>query len=88
MQRDVVSQALRFAASATGPEQVLELDYRWSASDDWKDSVMRLKGEVDGKIVEIDDRVERFDTPQYQSAEDEREAARNPECPSCVFLES
>ena len=31
-----------------------------------------------------DDRVARFDTPQYQTVEDARSA--DPACPTCVFL--
>ena len=86
MQRDVVVKALEFLHQASGPESVLELGYHWSASDEWKDSVMREKVEVDGELVEYDDRVERYDTPQYQSETDEAAATAQPECQTCVFL--
>ena len=86
MQEDVVTRALSFLYQAEGPESVLELGYRWTDSDAWKDTVMRDQIEVDGKLVELDDRVERHGTPQYQSEADEVAANAEPECQSCVFL--
>ena len=73
MQRDIVRHALDLVHDATVPGTVTELDYRWAADDTWKDGVMRG-----------DSRQERFDTPQYQCAEDASLA--DPECSTCVWL--
>ena len=73
MQRAIVRQALDLVRDATVPGTVTELDYRWAADDTWKDGVMRG-----------DSRQERFDTPQYQCAEDASLA--DSECPTCVWL--
>ena len=71
---------------------VVRLDYEWREDDTWKDYVMRPKpvsetddGEQSTGSEHEDDRVERFDTPQYQTAEDAE--AAEAECASCVFLE-
>jgi len=72
MQRDIVRRALDLLRDATVPGTLIELDYRWAADDVWKDGVMRG-----------DSRLERFDTPQYQCAEDARLA--DPECPTCIW---
>ena len=72
MQRDIVRQALDLLRDATVPGTVIDLDYRWASDDTWKDGVMRG-----------DSRMERFDTPQYQCAQDA--ALADPECPTCVW---
>ena len=72
MQRDIVRQALDLLRDATVPGTVIDLDYRWASDDAWKDGVMRG-----------DSRMERFDTPQYQCAQDA--ALADPECPTCVW---
>ena len=73
MQRDIIRSALDLVRDATVPGTVTELGYRWAADDTWKDGVMRG-----------DSRQERFDTPQYQCAEDASLA--DPDCPTCVWL--
>lgn len=76
------------AAFASGqPEQVISLPYRWAATDDWKDAVMRPKpaGEQSSeKADHEDDRIARFDTPQYQIEADAD--AADSTCPTCIFL--
>ena len=71
---------------------VVRLDYEWREDDTWKDYVMRPKpasetgdARQSSDSEHEDDRVERFDTPQYQTEEDAE--AAEAECPSCVFLE-
>ena len=86
MQEDVVAKGLDFLYQAQAPESVLELAYRWAESDVWKDSVMREKIDVDGELVELDDRVERYEKPQYQYETDRAAAVAEPECQTCVFL--
>lgn len=85
-QDDIMRDTL--AAFASGqPGQVTSLPYRWAASDDWKDAVMRPKpaGEQSSeKAGHEDDRVARFDTPQYQTGADAD--AADSTCPTCIFL--
>ena len=80
--------ALDAFASIRQPGGIIALPYRWSDDDGWKNHAMRPKPRADGGAA--DDRVGRFDTPQYQSEADRREAEANlaaGECPGCVFLE-
>ncbi len=72
------------------PGHIEHLPNEWSSDHTWKDRVMRprhVKGTTEQTKTEshADDRVERFDTPQYQSAEDA--ASVDADCPTCVFLE-
>ena len=85
-QREILRSALAFLVSAEEPESVLDLGLSWAGSDAWKDGAFRSKVMRDGELVEYDDRVERFDTPQYQSTQDAVAAEREPECSTCVFL--
>ena len=73
-------------ASIGTPGTIVDLPYRWLADDAWKDRVMRPQGDSKGGTAEHeDDRIERFDTPQYQSPQDK--PADESHCPTCVFLE-
>ena len=85
-QRDILRAALGFLHTADGPEAVLDLGYSWAADDTWKDSTMREKVLRGGEWVEYDDRVERYDTPQYQTDADHAAAGPEAECETCVFL--
>ena len=77
-QTQIVRAALGlFADAACG--EIRSLPFEWSADHSWKNAVMT--GTSAG-----DDRVERFGTPQYQSAEDA--ALADPACPSCIWLDS
>ncbi len=71
---------------------LVKLDYAWREDDTWKDYVMRPKPASEAENARQsseseheDDRIERFDTPQYQTEEDAE--AAEAACPSCVFLE-
>lgn len=65
-----------FVESSRG--EITPLPFEWSSDHSWKAQVMA--GDGDG-----DDRVERFDSPQYQTAADE--ALADVECPSCIWLD-
>ncbi len=73
---------------ARTPGEVVLLDYEWAEDDAWKDRVMRPKpadaGSAGAATASEDDRVERFDTPQYQNAADAALAAAAGGCPTCV----
>ena len=83
-QFNVMKDTLAAFETISRPGEIVNLDYRWSSNDSWKDSVMRPKQSSDDKSQE-DDRTPRLATPQYQFKEDE--IAVDPNCPSCVFLE-
>ena len=87
MQRDIMRRALTVLAEASGPGEIVDLPYRWADSDDWKDGVMRPKQSKGGVASggHEDDRIERYDTPQYQTDEDEALADAN--CATCVWLQ-
>ena len=82
----IMAQALAAFSAIQAPGTILELDFEWRDDDSWKDRVMRPqpKAETKTKAKHEDDRVARFDTPQYQSTEDAE--AADPACPTCVFL--
>ena len=77
-------RALSAITDITEPGSVIDLERRWSDSDEWKDAIMRpSKGR--GEKTSSDDRIERFSTPQYQTSEDAEIA--DARCPTCVFTE-
>ncbi len=62
---------------ATAPRgSITRLPFRWSDTDQWKADLMSAESG--------DDRIERIDTPQYQSPDDA--AVADAACPSCVWL--
>ena len=71
----------------TEPGTITHLNYEWQSDHSWKDRVMRPKPRQtdEDRGESADDRVERFDTPQYQSEEDAELATGD--CPTCVFPE-
>ena len=85
LQRGIMLDTLRAFESIDQPGTIETLNYAWADNDDWKDSVMRPStGGTQG-----DGRVERFDTPQYQTRGDEaaaEEALAQGGCPTCVWL--
>ncbi len=85
LQRRVMIDTLSALDGILTPGTIRELPYEWSPDDDWKDRAMRPK--KGGR--HSDDRVERHDTPQYQTADDrgaaESELAAG-QCPGCVWL--
>ena len=86
LQRQIMIEALDAFETIRQPGGIITLPHRWS-DDGWKDRAMRPKPRADGGAA--DDRVGRFDTPQYQSEDDRVAAEINlaaGECPGCVFL--
>jgi len=86
-QMAVMRDTLQALTDIHTPGTIVDLPYQWREDDAWKDTVMR-PGKPDAsadKSSHADDRVERFDTPQYQSSAD-ADAAQQP-CATCVFLE-
>ena len=87
-QRQIMIAALGAFETVRQPGEIITLPHRWSDDDSWKDHAMRPKPSSDGQAG--DDRVARFDQPQYQSEADRAAAQANlaaGECPGCVFLE-
>ena len=95
-QMAVMRDTLAAFASIDAPGTIIDLEYEWRADDSWKDRVMRPEpqeasasrndGGSSADGGHEDDRVERFDTPQYQNEAD-AQAAQQP-CSTCVFLEA
>lgn len=76
LQRAILVDAFAAFDSLEAPGSVKMLSYQWSDDDSWKEHVL-----------EGDERVERRDTPQYQSARDRELAEEAGVCETCVFLE-
>ena len=79
----VMNSALNAVEGMTQPGAIEAIDLQWSNDDSWKDGVMRVK--PDGDVTNLDDRSERYSTPQYQHPEDA--IAIQADCKSCVFFE-
>lgn len=74
LQRCILVQALRGFATLDAPGSVLMLPFQWSDDDVWKATAQRGP----------DDRLPRYDTPQYQNEADRRRAeAADPSCAAC-----
>lgn len=82
-QRRIMIDTLNTLEIAQTPGGIRRLKYQWSADHSWKDRVMRPGQGGSGGSAANDDRVARFDTPQYQFAEDEQIA--DSACPTCVL---
>ena len=65
LQRDILRQALQGLISITAPGEVLMLPFQWDEAEGWKETAQRGP----------DDRLPRYDTPQYQNEEDRQRAA-------------
>jgi hypothetical protein len=65
LQRAILVEALDAFTSLTAPGSVKQLPFRWTEDEEWK------RAAFSGG----DDRQPRYDTPQYQCAEDRRRAA-------------
>lgn len=82
--RSIVTSALDLLSITEG-EVIRDLDHRWSDNDDWKDEVFRPKADKSGGGAKmIDDRVERFTTPQYQTDDDARAAIASHDGEDCL----
>ncbi len=75
LQRHILLQALQGLTSLTTPGSVTMLPFRWSEDEAWKATAQRGP----------DDRLPRYDTPQYQHEADRRRAeATDPTCALCT----
>lgn len=79
----IMRDTLAAFAAINSPGEIHHLAYEWQTDHSWKDRVMRPRGKVASQARE-DNRVERFDSPQYQHPNDE--LAADLDCPTCVFL--
>jgi len=79
----ILRAALAVFFSATRPGDIVRLPFEWADDDAWKDHVMRARP---GEARPSDSRVERHDTPQYQSEADRLAAEQVGECTTCVWL--
>ena len=87
-QMQIMQATLQAFANIQTPGQIVDLDQQWRTDDEWKERVMRPDPNKD-KTADAnhnDDRMARFDTPQYQTQQDAELA--DPACPTCVFLEA
>lgn len=82
----IVKSALGLLVSAQSPGEIADLGKVWTPEDSWKDRVMRPREGADGERAAEDDRIERLDTPQYQTDADRAAAARAPGCPGCLWV--
>jgi len=74
---EIARGALAAFADAEAPGWVHDLPFHWADDDSWKDSVMQpVDPETVGTDGSDDERSERRDTPQYQSADDVAAAER------------
>ncbi len=93
---EIMRSTLAAFESLDEPGRILRLPFEWTSDDAWKDDVMRPKASSRESAGEgaaarhEDDRVERVETPQYQTDAD-REAAEaamaEGGCATCVFLD-
>lgn len=84
LNRQIVSAALEVLVAATEPGTVVDLPHAWADTDDWKDAVMRVSTTPSGSKETVDDRVERFATPQYQTSADAAAAEAAHEDHDCL----
>ncbi len=74
------------AIEVLAPGEIMTLPFEWDSDDAWKDTVMRPR--TGGR--HSDQRIERTDSPQYQTDQDRELAeARLAQggCATCIFLE-
>ena len=87
---EIVAAALALTASDE-PEQLIDLPYRWSDTDEWKDDVFLPRRDSGGGEAEmVDDRTPRHESPQYQLDTDADAAAAthaDQECLVCAGLD-
>ena len=93
----IMRAVLAAFASIDTPGTIVDLDVPWAADDDWKDRVMRPRPQdpaapttATTPAAADDDRVQRFPTPQYQSADDaDAAAARHggSDCTVCAGID-
>ena len=79
----VMNSALNALETMTQPGGIETIDLDWSDDHSWKDGVMRV--DPDSDAPNLDDRSERYSTPQYERTEDAAAAASD--CASCIFFD-
>ncbi len=84
-QRAILRGALSAFETIHEPGTIVDLARVWTHDDSWKDRVMRPGPSTGGGARASDDRVERLDTPQYQTQDDAASAIAP--CKTCVFPE-
>ena len=80
----VMRAALNVFATAQPPSTMVDLPFTWADDDSWKDSVMRPMATGGDGDEMVDDRRQRFDTPQYQSDSDAEAAGHSHEGEDCL----
>lgn len=87
-QHSIVMAALERLRDADSVGTIVTTPLEWDVDDDWKDTVMRPRSTAtqgDSSASNFDDdRVERWDTPQYQTPEDA--ACADEDCPTCIWV--
>lgn len=80
LQREILIEALEGFVSLVEPGSVKVLPFQWSEDASWKETAERR----------YDERLPRYDTPQYQSEKDRICAEENAfvSCPACTIGES
>ncbi len=78
---DIVRAALDLL-DAANTETLVSLPHSWEDDDTWKDSVFQVPEETGSTP---DNRLERSNAPQYQSAKDRDEAAETHKGEICVI---
>lgn len=65
-------------------ETLVDLGLHWDGNDDWKDAVFAVTQRSDGSAETNDNRVERWDTPQYELDTDADVAAARHDGEDCL----
>ncbi len=90
LNRTILRAALEAFGRIDLPGTIVDLGVPWADDDDWKDRVMRPRPKVAGDAAVVDDRVERWPTPQYQSGADATAAAARhagQDCAVCAGID-
>lgn len=92
--RAILHDALSIFETATSPGTIVDLDYRWSDNDSWKQDPMGARrgsksGIGDGAPADDgearqDTRIGRSPTPVYQTPDDEQLAASRSSADQCL----
>ena len=83
--KEILKSALKLV-DISDDEILMDLEFRWAESDEWKDSVFAVTS--DGQAT--DSRLTRSANPQYQNAQDSIEAEvshKDGECLVCIGID-
>lgn len=89
LNRSIMRDALAAFEEIDVPGTIVDLPYHWEETDAWKDDAMRPLVPEPGADP-IDDRVERYPEPQYQTEDDMAAAAASHvgrECVVCAGID-